>query len=96
MSGNDIPCRVSADLARHDRSLRDTTQQTFDAHDDDLMHDIVGNDRLAKPVQDLLIALSQIDLTKDSFGLNAELAVKFLVPKIEALRHACIEEGRDL
>lgn len=96
MNSNDIPCRVSADLARHKRSLRDATQPTFDVHDDALMHDVMGNDRLAKPAQDLLIALEQIDMTKDSFGLNAELTVKFLVPKIEALRQACIDEWRDL
>lgn len=69
--------------------------QPFDPWDDDLMHDVCGK-RLAKPVQDLLIALSQFDMTKDSFGVNAEQAVRFIYPKLVALREACKEEWRDM
>ncbi len=67
----------------------------FDEHDDAMMHDILGNDRLAKPVQALLILASQADMTTDSFGLNAERFVRSVLPLLKNLRSACREEWED-
>ena len=67
----------------------------FDEFDDDLMHDVCGS-RLAKPIQALLITLSQIDMTKASFGEpDSKLALKKIIPELTALRKACVEEWRD-
>lgn len=68
--------------------------QQFDEWDDGIMHDVCGPS-LAKPVQDLLIALAQFDMTRDSFGVNAAETVKFIYPKLVALREACKKEWSD-
>lgn len=67
----------------------------FDECDDDLMHDVMGNERLAKPVQALLITYRQIKLSHDSFGeehTNAKLAIDALMPLLKALREAVKEQ----
>lgn len=64
----------------------------FDCHDDDLMHDLLGNERLAKPVQDLCILAEQIKVTQDSYGVNAERLAQSVIPKLAALLKACREE----
>lgn len=69
--------------------------ETFNPWDDAMMHDILGNERLAKPVQSLLITLSQINTTDDSFGVNAERALAMIIPDLKKLREACIEEWRN-
>lgn len=78
----------------HERlvELAEAHHAVFDEWDSAMVHDLLGSDLLAKPVQDLLIALSQIDITKDSFGIDAERTVQFLLPKVKALRDACIEK----
>ncbi len=76
------------------QALAAISPQEFDEWDDDLMSDICGA-RLSKPVQSLLITLSQINMTRDSFGVNAELSLKALYPLLVKLRQACIEEWRD-
>lgn len=86
---------LGGDYVTDDRGRLCHAPQPFDENDDDLMHDLLGNKRLAEPVQALLIALSQIDATRDSFGLNAERTVACLLPKLRALRQACYEEWRD-
>lgn len=91
----DLPCRVTADLNRHESLLNAAENQAFDEWDDAIMHDVMGNERLAKTAQALLIALAQIDMTKDSFGLDAERTVKFLVPLLKDFRKAIVEEWRD-
>jgi hypothetical protein len=63
----DIPCRVSADLARYEREQRDAEQIRFDEYDDALFQDICG-ERLAKPVQELLLSLHHIEMVQESFG----------------------------
>jgi hypothetical protein len=67
----------------------------FDAFDDDLMHDVLGNDRLAKPVQALLILLWEIEATKGSFGTDDGALARAVLPKLIALREACRDEWRD-
>lgn len=92
-----LPCRVVGDLTRHERDLRDTIQPAFDEHDDALMHDIMGNERLAKPVQQLLISLNQIEMIQASFGDPDKARVfEQLIPELKALRQAVIAEWTDL
>lgn len=67
----------------------------FDEHDDDLMHDVCGGPRLAEPIQNLLLSLSQFRKTEDSFGVNAERAMSILIPQLKALRAACKKEWED-
>ena len=80
-----------------DRALQPThevAQPGFDPWDDALMHDLCGK-RLGPVVANLLIALDQIDMTKDSFGVDAERAVKFLHPLLVDLKKAVIEDWAD-
>lgn len=71
------------------------TPQPFDENDDDLMHDVCG-ERLAKPVQGLLLTLAQIEKTMGSFGLDDRIAMKALLPDLRALRDACKETWEDM
>lgn len=66
----------------------------FDVHDDDLMHDLLG-ERLAKPVQELCILAEQIKVTQDSYGVNAERLAQSVIPKLAALLKAVREEFND-
>lgn len=86
--------RIKPNASDHERlvELAEAHHAVFDEWDSAMLHDLLGSDLLAKPVQDLLIALSQIDITKDSFGLDAERTVQFLIPKLKALRAACVEK----
>lgn len=81
-------------VSDHERlvELAEAHHAVFDEWDDAMLHDLLGSDLIAKPVQDLLIALSQIDITKDSFGLDAERTVQFILPKIKAFRDALVEK----
>ena len=67
----------------------------FNEYDDAMMHDILGNDRLAKPVQALLEMLHTIKATSGSFGMDKAKAFDYLLPQLEALREACEDEWRD-
>jgi hypothetical protein len=67
----------------------------FDIYDDDLMHDVMGNERLSKPVQALLITLEQIETTNGSFGVNDKLAMEALLPILKKLRMAVFEQWKD-
>lgn len=72
--------------------------QVFDEWDDDLMHDVMGNERLAKPVQALLITYRQIKLSLDSFGpeaTNYKAAVEALMPLLKSFREAVKEEWEE-
>ena len=89
-----VPCRAANDLRAHMTDLANAEQSTFDPWDDALMHDLFGK-RLAEPMADLLQAIDQFDMTKDSFGADAERAIAFLVPKIRKLREAAIDKMRD-
>lgn len=69
--------------------------QPFDEYDDGLMRDVCG-ERLAEPVQALLVTLSQIKTTLGSFGVDKSLAFDMLLPDLEKLRKACVEEWGDM
>lgn len=68
--------------------------QEFDPWDSDLMHDLCGK-RMGPAVQGLLLALKQIEMTKNSFGADDKATVEFLMPMLYKLREAVIEEWRD-
>lgn len=93
-----LPCRVSADLERHlrEQEQRERFPVEFSEHDDAIMHDVMGNERLAKPVQALLLTLRQIDWTAASFGVDAWRALEILRTQLRKLREACEDEYRDL
>lgn len=70
----------------------------FDEYDDALMHDVMGNERLAKPVQALLITYRQIKLSHASFGeefTNAKAAMESLMPLLKSLRAAVREQWQE-
>ena len=92
----DVPCRVSADLAAHEASLRDGEPLQFDEYDSDLFHDICGM-RLYKPVQELMLTLLAIEQTTDSFG-DPDKARAFdrILPELRALREGVKDAMRDL
>lgn len=70
--------------------------QPFDEYDDALIHDLIGSKRLAEPVQALLIAYSQINATKGSFGEPDEKrTLAYLLPMLAKLHEACVEEWKD-
>jgi hypothetical protein len=86
-----LPCRVSVELSQHLRLQEQAEERRFDPWDAPMMQDLFG-ERLAGPLSTLLIALEQVEKTQASFGADADKAIAFLVPKIAALRDACIEE----
>ena len=94
--GSDIPCRVSADLSRHERELDERSEPVFDIHDAGLMHDLLGNDNLAQPVQALLQSLEQIEIAQASFGADPKPCLARLLPELRALRRAVENEFRSL
>ena len=91
---------MSADLRILDQKQRkaELEAQEFSEWDDAIMHDVMGNERLAKPVQELLLTLLQIKNIQRSFGDPCIEKAKFfdaIVPELEALRQAGVDEGRD-
>lgn len=68
----------------------------FDEFDDVMVKQILGNERLAKPIQDLLITLHQIDTTCSSFGADKAKVADALIPELVALREACRDAWKDL
>lgn len=93
---DDLPCRVSVDLALHEAALRRAEQAVFDEYDEDLIEDVVGK-KLAKPVHELLVSLHQIEMIQGSFG-EPDKAKAFdrLLPELKSLREAVKDEWRDL
>jgi hypothetical protein len=93
---DDVPCRVSADLRLYQSEQNKLGEQPeFDEHDEDMLHDIVGNARLAKPVQALLLLLAQFKAYKRTFGVDNDRFAQMVLPELELLRKACEEEWRD-
>ena len=90
---SDIPCRVSAETRQHleKQAQLDQYARKFDPWNEDLMIEICGG-LLAGPMATLLLALEQVEKTQASFGADADKTVSFLVPKIAALRDACVKE----
>lgn len=68
----------------------------FDHEDDALMHDIMGNDNLAKPVQALLSSLDQYEHFLGSFGVDERRVIEKILPELKALREACVREFEKL
>lgn len=72
------------------------THPAFDEYDDDMVKAILGNERLAKPLQDLLTTLHQIEITQGSFGTDHRKVCEAVLPELKALRTACREAWRDM
>lgn len=71
----------------------------FNEYDEGIMHDVVGNKRLAKPIQELLEILCAITAVNGSFGddtINKAKAFDQILPQLKALREACVDEWRDM
>lgn len=94
---NDIPCRVSADLAILDRKQREDAANAiaFNEYDDAIMHDILGP-RFGPIVQSVLEQLYTIDCTQKSFGVDKAKAFDALLHDLRKLREACIDEWKDM
>lgn len=92
-----VPCRVSADLRRHQSEQNQLHDEPpgFDEWDNDLFHDLCGK-RQGPVVQDLLILLSQVDATKDSFGVNGDRFMKMAIPMLQKLREACLDDFKEM
>ena len=92
------PCRVSADLAAYDRQQREDAMDAtrFDEYQDDHVLAILGNERLAKPIQELLTTLHQFEITRASFGADKTKVCDALIPDLLALRDACRDAWGDL
>ena len=73
VSGNDIPCRVSADLRAY-MSAQDEARLTgpeFNAWEDEHI-EAVFCERMRKSAQELLIIAERLEMTQGSFGANPE------------------------
>lgn len=98
MNERDLPCRVMSDLAAHERQQREDALNAvqFDEYQDDHVIAVIGNKRLAKPIQALLTTLHQIEQTQRSFGVDHAKAFDALLPCLKELRDSCRDEWRDL
>lgn len=67
----------------------------FDEWDANLFHDLCGK-RQGPVIQDLLILLSQVDMTEASFGVNGDKFMKMAVPMLKKLREACLDDFKEL
>jgi hypothetical protein len=70
------------------------SNDSFDPWDNALMHDICGK-RQAKPIADLLILLSQLDMTDKSFGVSPNRFLEMAAPMLRELRAACVDDWKD-
>lgn len=69
--------------------------QGFDEWDDDLLHDLMGNDRMGKATQQLLLTYSEILRTEKSFGADPKKALPALMDAVRKFREACVDQWRD-
>jgi hypothetical protein len=67
----------------------------FDEYRDECVQAVVPAE-IAGPVQELLLALRQFKQTRDSFGVDAKMALDLVIPDIEKLRAGCLERWRNL
>ena len=68
----------------------------FNVEDYSIVHDVMGNDRLAKPMQELLETLAVIELTIDSFGADKARAFDRLYPLLKDMRQALKEQWEEI
>lgn len=70
--------------------------QPFDPWDADLMHDVLGNERLSKPAQALLLTYREALQVQGSFGtLDKARFFERVLPELRAFYMACKEEWMD-
>lgn len=68
----------------------------FNEYDYSIVHDVMGNDRLAKPMQALLEQLAVFEMTDRSFGADRSRAFEIVLPLLRDLRQACKDEWEDI
>lgn len=82
ISGN-VPAEIAERL-----SDKPANEPGFDEFDDALMHDLIGDADLARPVQQLLQDLWQIEVAEKSFGADPKAVFDLLMPHLRELRKA--------
>jgi uncharacterized protein with HEPN domain len=92
---DDLPCRVSADLARHEADLRDVSFEQFDETNDEHVEAVVGKE-LAPVIQQLLLTASSIRMTEGSFGADPVKVADCVREDLRNLEEKCREIWRDL
>lgn len=90
----EAPDRVNAELRRHLRLVERAERLQFDEFQEEHVAEVVGK-RLAKPVQDLLLALRQIIITERSFGVDKARAYDSIIGPLHELHAACIDQWED-
>jgi hypothetical protein len=90
---NDVPCRVMADLARHESELRDHIPESFD-HTDDMHVGAVVPYVLVEPTMDILSWRQALTLLNGK-PLSAESQAE-LLKDMNKFYAACAETWRDL
>ena len=91
------PCRVMADIAAHESSLRDAEQDFFDDADEMKVGAVVPYE-MVKPILDLLAIRHAIKTTKREHFTEEEREKFFQVIRedLDKLYVACVDRYRDL
>lgn len=92
---NEVPCRVSADLRAKQREEDQYVPTEFDETRSECVEAVVPYE-LAKPSQDILELLRQIEAVDGIGALNKERALEMLIEPLKAFRAGCISRWRDL
>lgn len=92
---DNIPCRVSADLARHEADLRDHIPEAFDDADEEHVAQVVGRE-IAPEVLRLLATRRSIYTAAQSFGADPAKAMAWCIGDLDRLYDKCRELWRNL
>lgn len=87
--------RGNPDLVTDSQGRICHAHQPFDEYDDDLMHDLIGNKRLADPIQALLMFRLELKQVQGSFGVDHSKAFESTMKKLDDLYEACKAEWKD-
>lgn len=91
------PLQATEEQSRLEAIFDEYGPVEFDEYDDEAVEAVCGpNSRLAKPIQKLLIELHQIEMTRRSFGVDHAKAFEAVLPLLELLREACVDQYKDL
>lgn len=90
---DNIPCRVMADLARHEADLRDAEQPVFDETDEMCVGAVVPFD-IVRPVMELLQARRVMKQLKREGKLDP--ALEWVIGDFDALHEGCLRIWKDL
>lgn len=84
------PCRVSADLRIEQHKEDQYIAPDFNPWEDGHVEAVVSSPELRKPLQDLLLALEQIEMAERSFGVDKAKALDSLIGPLKDMRDAFI------